>query len=301
MNICIIDPIETVGAALSRVAVFKEPFLRFPLMEDITINAETDLKSWNDRIPGISELVDIVSTAEQTISGGSTISTTGATIATKMGAKTWSPSSAKPWEIQVKIGFFSEVQSEKPANSVSGLISKVVTSAYNAGASAIGMGGMTDYQPGHWIHTLNKILSYAIISFNNKGEMIVPGCGVTDIAQLNLEVPAKTAKYTGGAGLRNIVGSISAPPRIATKSKLVHLMIPGIIDIPLAVITSANVTYSKHNTDLGYPLWATADVNFIGILPAMAEDLVAGAQLGNQMMQATNIIGTITQGLGTGL
>ncbi len=287
MNICIIDPIETVQATLSRVEAFKDPFLRFPLLEDISINAETDLKSWNDRIPGIGELINAAGDAEQVMSGVASITATE--LLTKLKAKTWSPDSAKPWEITVKIGFYSEVQSEKPLNTVSGLISGAISSGINS----IKGGSKTDRQPGHWIHALNKLISYAIISFSGD-KMVVPGCSVSDIKDIDLKVNQAEIKYKGALSSK-IIGGISSRPDFNSSSKLVRVVIPGVIDLPIAVITSINTTYSKHNTDLGYPLWATADVTFMGILPAIAEDLVAGADIGKQMMGTTSFLGLLKQ------
>jgi len=287
MNICIVEPIESVSKALSRITSFKTPYIKLPIMEDPTIVAGADVKSWGEMVPGLSDLIDVVSAGEQTMTGFA--SKLGQSLMTKLNSKMWTPSAAKPWEISIRLGFFSEVQTEKPLNSVSGLLSSAVTTLYSGGAK-------TDFQAGHWIHTLNNFISLSILSFNPDGKIAVPACSIKDVSQISTSIKAVQAKYSSNASF-SVPGMLGAP-KLDFNSKIVHLLIPGVIDIPLALLAQASVTYSKHNTELGYPLWATVDANFIGLLPAMGEDLVAGAQLGKQMMGTTNIMGTIGNLLG---
>lgn len=51
-------------------------------------------------------------------------------------------------------------------------------------------------------------------------------------------------------------------------SKLIAFRIPGVIYLPLALITKAIPTVSKEETDSGYPLWATMNLEITGLYPA---------------------------------
>lgn len=59
-------------------------------------------------------------------------------------------------------------------------------------------------------------------------------------------------------------------------SKLVSVLIPGIIYMSAAYVKTVQPTYSKHTTILGYPLWAKVDVTFAGVGPAMDTDFING-------------------------
>lgn len=275
MNICIIDPYENIIDKINRIAAFKDPFIRLPLMEDITVVAESNLNSLREKIPAFSELVRLASDVERASTGGTTASKTSINLAVKLGTPQWSVDSTKPLEIQVKLGFFSEVQAEKPLNTLSGAISSL------AGNIITG-----DYQPGHWIHTLNKLISYSIISTGSNGEFLVPGVGLSDLAQVSGEIKERTMPnaFSTPNPSPNFNPFPSPRPRLNTKSKIIRLTIPGVVDIPIAIIPRVTVTYSKHITELGYPLWATADVTVQGILPAMSYDFVSGGTVGKQLV-----------------
>jgi len=57
------------------------------------------------------------------------------------------------------------------------------------------------------------------------------------------------------------------------QSKLISVRIPGIIYLPVALMTKAVPTVSKEETDSGYPLWATLNVEITGLYPA-TDDLL---------------------------
>jgi hypothetical protein len=57
------------------------------------------------------------------------------------------------------------------------------------------------------------------------------------------------------------------------ESKLISIRIPGIIYLPIALVTKAIPTISKEETDSGYPLWATINVEITGLYPA-TDDLL---------------------------
>jgi len=58
-----------------------------------------------------------------------------------------------------------------------------------------------------------------------------------------------------------------------SQAKLIAVRIPGIIYLPIAMVTKAVPTISKEETDSGYPLWATLNVEITGLYPA-TDDLL---------------------------
>lgn len=75
--------------------------------------------------------------------------------------------------------------------------------------------------------------------------------------------------------------TIGTASKYSNKSaKLVSIKIPGIIHLPLAIITNANPTWSKHIVDTGSgspsPLWGKLDCVIQGIYPALSSDFNGG-------------------------
>jgi len=56
-----------------------------------------------------------------------------------------------------------------------------------------------------------------------------------------------------------------------SQAKLIAVRIPGIIYLPIAMVTKAIPTISKEETDSGYPLWATLNVEITGLYPATGD------------------------------
>ena len=61
-------------------------------------------------------------------------------------------------------------------------------------------------------------------------------------------------------------------------SKLVSVLIPGIIHLPVALVQQCNPQYSKHITEKGYPLWSKVTCTFMGLSPAKDEDFINGSK-----------------------
>jgi len=53
-----------------------------------------------------------------------------------------------------------------------------------------------------------------------------------------------------------------------TAGKFCSIKIPGMIYLPVAMVTQAQPTYSTERTASGYPLWAILDIEFTGLFPA---------------------------------
>lgn len=81
---------------------------------------------------------------------------------------------------------------------------------------------------------------------------------------------------------QNRTSSISAAGKpLDLGINYVSLEIPGIVYLPVALVTSAKPTYSKEITESAYPLWGSLDVEIRSILPAnnkMLEDSSIVAQ-----------------------
>lgn len=56
--------------------------------------------------------------------------------------------------------------------------------------------------------------------------------------------------------------------KIALSGKFCSIKIPGILYLPVAMVTVAQPTYSTERTESGYPLWAVLDIEFMGLFPA---------------------------------
>lgn len=98
---------------------------------------------------------------------------------------------------------------------------------------------------------------------------------------INLSIPSRNGK-TGRYILPGVsLSSMYLSKRSATNNKkdtfksgkFISLKIPGIIYIPIAMVTKAIPTYSKEVTESGFPLWGTIDLEVIGLTPATSDDL----------------------------
>lgn len=269
MNICIIDPIENVPNYLASVNKYGTPLIKLPLMDNPTILAESDLTSLRDSNALIGQLADAVSMAQtfNTFNQGE-VSGAGASLSARLNAPIWKDGATKALEIQLKLGFYSDIQSEKPIGINTGSVASLISKNNFAG---------------HWIHTLNRFISYSILSIDSAtGATIAPGVSLKDLKKVKDEIGTKTGSVK--------VSLLPNTPRMDTTSKLISVLIPGIVWLKMAIVPRISVTYSKHITTLGYPLWAEVDATFVGVTPAFASSFEDGATAGKQMM-ATSLLG----------
>ncbi|MCP4650356.1 MAG: hypothetical protein GY853_09805 [PVC group bacterium] len=89
--------------------------------------------------------------------------------------------------------------------------------------------------------------------------------------------PDNPSRYrVPGLNLSNLKNSTKGGQKkeeLAGRSKLISIRIPGIIYLPIALVTKAIPTVSKEETDSGYPLWASMNVEITGLYPA-TDDLL---------------------------
>lgn len=80
---------------------------------------------------------------------------------------------------------------------------------------------------------------------------------------------------------------------VVLKGKFCSIKIPGMIFLPVAMVTQCQPTYSTERTASGYPLWAILDIEFTGLFPATPDFYdnmpgVSGIQTAEQNEQAAN-------------
>lgn len=85
--------------------------------------------------------------------------------------------------------------------------------------------------------------------------------------------PSDNSRFiTPGINLRNFneVGKDDKSKTTRT-GKIVSFEIPGVIYLPYAIIESARPTFSNEVTESSYPLWATIELNIMGVGPASTD------------------------------
>jgi hypothetical protein len=101
---------------------------------------------------------------------------------------------------------------------------------------------------------------------NSKETFDVPGISLSTINQAQ----SKSLKDT----------------EVMKAGKFCSIKIPGMIYLPVAMVTQAQPTYSTERTASGYPLWAILDIEFTGLFPATPDyyDNMPGLTLDQQKL-----------------
>lgn len=98
------------------------------------------------------------------------------------------------------------------------------------------------------MNKMNLFIERSTISRNEHGGLSVPGLSLSNIIK------------------------VSSKENPNAKSKLVDIIIPRVIQIKNAYITSITPTYSRQVTKDGYPIWGILDMQFSGLVMAIYED-----------------------------
>jgi len=98
---------------------------------------------------------------------------------------------------------------------------------------------------------VKKLIGLTILSKTKSGRIVPPGIFLPAMAALKDK---------------------ASPTNLQNTAKLVSVKIPRIISMPVAMLKSASVLFSKHVTEKGHPLWATLEVTIVGLRPAFEED-----------------------------
>lgn len=104
---------------------------------------------------------------------------------------------------------------------------------------------------------VKDIIGMSILSKdpNDETSYIVPGISVNTMKEYTLK--SKQGK--------------EQPAINDLKAKIIAVEIPGIVYIPLAYVEMAMPTYSKQQTEQGFPLWCSLDCIFSSVSPATTE------------------------------
>jgi len=208
--------------------------LTYPIMEDFQIETSTEFSNFAELCPTISSLVDLGITYESASSGG--VSTAGFNIRSILDAPRWQRTN--PVKITLDMFFYTKTN---PVTDV--------------------------------LIPMNALLGAHLPRFV-EGKIKVPGLNATNVSDVNKIIGAAKEKSTAlieelGGGktgekeLRNILES--------QYSALFSVLIPGVVFLPVAFIFAIAPTYSKHVTEKGYPLWASANLQIQSLTPALAE------------------------------
>lgn len=211
----------------------------YPLLEDVTLQFDSEFKSFADDLPMINEIVDIVQNIA-TLPG--TLSTGMMNLRNLFDAKRWK--STSPVILSVKLLFFTK---DKPKEDV--------------------------FDP------IMKLCYYSILSYIKEGgvqteTMQLPGISLQNLSEYQQK---KAAAKEGKEIKEEEIKQVTKSKGLSThKNKLVSVEIPGVIYLDRAMITKATPTFSKEITESGYPLWGNLEITIESLVPAnsrMLEDV----------------------------
>ena len=208
--------------------------LELPLLEDVKIDGQSQFTSFNEMVPKIGEIIDLITSRFSAATGE--VGAELLELKNKFDLPKWQKTD--PIKINVTLGFFTKTDSWSDV-----------------------------YKP------TKDIIGLSILSKDpsDNTNYIVPGISLNTQKEYNIKNK----------------GNNKNPSVNEIKAKIVALEIPGIIYIPLAYVEMALPTYSKQQTESGYPLWCTLDCQFVSVSPATTE-MYNNAILGRTYMQAEN-------------
>lgn len=223
--------IDIIGADITFSAICQE---------DINVQAISQFSRISDLVPGMNELVNLITTAN---------ALTDEMISEKMGwvknaldVPIWSKT--EPVKLALDLNFF------------------VQTSGYGD----------------VWRPTM-ILQSMCVLSKKKNGMLATPGFNFTSIGKMKKSVKESDVKklQENAAKADSISRDLSMveksfPSDYPVLSKLCSIYVPGIVYIPIAFIESIQVTWSKQLTDKGYPIWSKVNCQFTGASASVFED-----------------------------
>lgn len=222
------------------IIIFQTPDLAStivcPIMEDFQIETVTEFSNFAELCPPISSLLDLANMYTTASSGN--VSTTGFNLRSLLDAPRWQKTN--PAKITTDMFFYTKTD---PVTDV--------------------------------LIPLNSLIGAHLPRIVNK-KIMVPGLNATNVKEINNVIAnamnspeGKLAAEELGEGKK---GTSELRKLLESQySALFSVLIPGVIFIPLAFISAIAPTYSKHVTEAGYPLWASANVQIQSLTPALAE------------------------------
>jgi len=208
-----------------------------PCTEDVQVQAISQFTKIGDFVPTMDSLATMVNTASSGIGG----LTSSRMIALKNALDVPIWQRTEPVRIATDLNFF------------------IKTSGYND----------------VWVPTMT-LQSMNILS-KQGDQLVTPGLNLKSIGN-----PGEVLKNSA-SNMRNDLGNafqavIDAKENIpqasafTSTSKLCSIFIPSVVYVPVAIVENIQITWSKHLSTKGYPLWSKVNVQFTSVLPAIFED-----------------------------
>ena len=223
--------IDIIGADITFSAICQE---------DINVQAMSQFSRISDLVPGMNELVNMITTAKGAIN--SEISSAMGWVKNALDAPIWNKT--EPVKLALDLNFF------------------VQTSGYGD----------------VWRPTM-LLQSMCVLSKKRNGALATPGFNQRTIGKLEESVKEsdvkKLQKNAAEADSKSRDLSLvekSFPSDYPVLSKLCSIYVPGIVYIPIAFIESIQVLWSKQLTDRGYPIWSKVNCQFTGASASVFED-----------------------------
>ena len=222
--------------------------LEIPIMDDFSIEAKTEFKTFRELVPLVDQITTILTTA--TTLGG-TESKGTMKINSMLDAIRWGGSD--PIRISTSLHFYLK---DDPLKDV--------------------------------IKPMNLLLGLHLIKRSKDGKSFnIPGVNTKNMSKVLIKDKAKPKKEQTGRQIRT-ANKLAKKTKddlakkmenLTDSNSLISVLIPGVVYIDNAVMYSIEPTYSKQVTDNGYPLWATAQVQIVGVRPALLDDFIMGSKM----------------------
>ena len=119
------------------------------------------------------------------------------------------------------------------------------------------------------VDAINILIGSHVLSQDDKGKTRVPGINASNVKSID-EMQAEITANGGEALSKTEKDNINTQLQ-KQKNSMFSVLIPGVVFLPYAFIFSISPTYSKHVTENGYPLWASANVQIQSVMPAFVE------------------------------
>jgi hypothetical protein len=223
--------IDIIGADITFSAICQE---------DINVQAISQFSRISDLIPGMNELVNLITTSGGAINNQ--VSSAMGWVKNALDVPIWNKT--EPVKLALDLNFF------------------VQTSGYGD----------------VWRPTM-LLQSMCVLSKKRNGTLATPGFSLRSIGKMRESVKESDVKklQENAAKADSMSRDLSLveksfPSDYPVSSKLCSIYVPGIVYIPIALIESIQVLWSKQLTDKGYPIWSKVNCQFTGASASVFED-----------------------------
>jgi hypothetical protein len=208
-----------------------------PCTEDIQVQAISQFTKIGDFVPAMDTLATLVNTASSGING----LTSSRMVALKNALDVPIWQRTEPVRIATDLNFF------------------IKTNGYND----------------VWVPTMT-LQSMNILS-KQGDQLVTPGLNLKSIGNPGEVLKNSTSNLTNDLRKAfqssiNTKDNVPQSSDFTSTSKLCSIFIPSIVYVPVAIVENIQITWSKHLSTAGYPIWSKVNVQFTGVLPAIFED-----------------------------